>query len=353
VSAAFRGPGGYGCLPDPDTVRTPSSRVLLGTASTPSAATLRAHTPSVPLDQGPTSSCVGHAFAASIFASLSAAGTPLPDVPSPVGIYTLARCIDRAATEDGGDLPPLVDTGSFPDQAARALREWGCGATITDWPTDPARINDEPTLGKLRGQSLFKLVGHYKINTYGGARVLDIRRALAAGFAVTCAVDVDEAFEAYDGGVLGARKGDNLGGHYIYLHGYDTEVDGKTVFEGTNSWGIGWGALGRFRGDEAFAARLRDLYVMKVRRALCGRARWFSGSPSSPSSRASVRSTRLPPGPTRQSPRRTSIGCCWTAGRPSKSPRAPGSRRSVAPRPRGSTGGIRASSFSPTRRRRA
>ena len=66
------------------------------------------------LDQGPTSSCTGHAHATAIAATAAATGIALPWVPSPDDLYKLGRCIER-----GGDVDVLL-TDSGADQIGRA-----------------------------------------------------------------------------------------------------------------------------------------------------------------------------------------------------------------------------------------
>ena len=58
---------------------------------------------------------------------------------------------------------------------------------------------------------------------------------------------------------------DILGGHYIYMVGYETLSNGLTVVEIVNSWGEDWGDLGFAKGDNKFVAGMRDIYVMSVK----------------------------------------------------------------------------------------
>jgi len=86
-----------GYIPDPaGHMRTPfrsESRVApVASASLAAAglAAIKRH-----FDPGQTGSCTGHSLAATIATAFAAAGTPLPFIPSPTGIYTNGRAVDR------------------------------------------------------------------------------------------------------------------------------------------------------------------------------------------------------------------------------------------------------------------
>lgn len=264
---------GKGHIPDPmGHMRTGFHVLAMALAlsnTTPDGVNLSAHAPKN-FDQGPTSACVGHARSGAIACSLSVAGHPLPWVPSPNDAYKMARCVDRVPNLDGS-LEPLTDEGAMPNQAMRAMELWGTspiGPMASDGrysDCDPATINDEPTVRELERDSATKLIGEYGITSTGAQRVLDIRKALAAGFAICFAVQVDDAFEAWTGGTpITAPKG-SLGGHYLYAIGYRTDANGKTILLFRNSWGtLEWGINGDGQGDEAFIAAISDIVVMAV-----------------------------------------------------------------------------------------
>lgn len=256
----FGGEHGYGHTQDPPghlVSRVPLKLVKPG--ATPSSASIEAHSI---LDQGYTSSCVGHAIAAAIWGRMKKRGTPIA-LPSPICIYDLARCIDR-----NGPHESLVDEGSMPNQAMRGLTEWGA-ASAQAWghfPADPFSINDEPALDQLEAAAEFKLLGYYRIDSTGSSRVELMRNAISQGFPICIAIDVDTAFEDYAGkGMLGApNPNDLLGGHYVYVNGYETYSTTKTAWHFPNSWGEGWGKTGVGIGDERFIAGAMDIYVMDV-----------------------------------------------------------------------------------------
>jgi hypothetical protein len=269
MARKFGGPNGYGHVPDPQGHLVSSfhlTRAALAVA-TPPTVTLKAPTP---MDQGSTSSCVGHATSGATQTSFIAAGSPLAFAPSPAAVYLLARCVDRRPNPDGS-LPQLADEGSMPNQAMRGIDEWGVVPMQGPTPdgrnsdADPAHINEEPDLATLERASQLELSGYYRIDTLGSARVTELRKALAAGHAVCFAVSVDEAFEDYAGATpLGAPDANGiLGAHYLYSIGYRTNA-GKTIVRFRNSWGPTWGLDGDGEGDENFIAGMRDIYVMAV-----------------------------------------------------------------------------------------
>lgn len=253
----YGGPGGYGHVRDPKGHVVTHVRHLLGAqAPPPAAASLEARVARV-LDQGPTSACVGFATAQAIDIARGAftRGT------SALGIYTIARSIDRAPAPDGR-LPPLCDAGSQPNQAMRALTEWGAPSE-GDWPSDPRTVNREPTLGELEAASSGKIRGTYGLTT-PETRVDDLKRALAGGLPVTFAIEVDQAFEDNTGQVIGAPLGAILGAHDLCAIGYDTSPDGSTRVRFVNSWGRTWGDRGFGWGDELFIAGWYDVYAVAI-----------------------------------------------------------------------------------------
>jgi hypothetical protein len=260
---------GLGYQPDPAGHCVTAARHLLGVpAITPPSATLHAAALAGPgiMDQSITEACVAFATIGAIETRMAARHAPIPH-RSPLCVYDLARAIDRVPNADG-TLPPLLDLGSMPNQAMRALSEWGVCAYDAR-PTDSGAVNAEPSLEELSAAAAFELAGYYRIDAFGSARVGAVRQAIAQGYPVCFAVNVDAAFEAYDGsGVLGPPDFRELrGGHYLYAVGYRTDVALRTVFEFANSWGTAWGRSGFGEGNEAFVSGWSDVYVMDVRPA--------------------------------------------------------------------------------------
>lgn len=222
------------------------------------------------MNQSQTSSCVGHAAGGAIETRLAIMGAPISH-RSPVWIYDVARCIERARmcyNTPNNRLPDLEDQGSMPSDAWSGIEKWGLCA-YEDRPTSDATINKEPRLGMVESASEVILTGAYRINDVGSSRIFAIKTALANGFPVALAVQVDPAFEEFDGRTpLGAPDPNSLlGGHYIYMTGYTTLANGRTIFNGPNSWTDQWGNKGFWIGTEDFIAGATDIYAADVKKA--------------------------------------------------------------------------------------
>lgn len=260
---------------DPQT-HTPASfsilRVGRRVGATPTgAASLAAFAPA-PMDQGSTSSCTGHACAGAIATTLAAKNQPLGFVPSPAGIYTLARAVDRTPSSSGR-APALIDDGAMPSQAWKGISTWGVRPMQAPTPdgrnsdADPATIDNEPLFSDLLLDAKHLFVGEYRIDSTGAQRVTDFCLALDAGYAVTAAVFVDTAFETWSEGLAPIGRpnmADRDGGwHYIYFIGYRTEGDTR-IFRFRNSWGTSWGKNGDGECDEGLILTSGDAYVASV-----------------------------------------------------------------------------------------
>jgi C1A family cysteine protease len=220
------------------------------------------------MNQGSCGSCVGHAADGAIETRFAIMEIPIPH-RSPVWIYDVARCIERARmyyNTPNSQLPDLEDQGSMPSDAWTGVEKWGLVA-YEDRPTRDETANQEPKLGMIESASEVILTGAYRINDVGSARILAMKTALANGFPIALAVQVDMAFEEFDGTTpIGAPDPRYLlGGHYVYITGYDTLSTGKTIFSGPNSWTDQWGDRGFLIGNEYFIAGATDLYVADVR----------------------------------------------------------------------------------------
>jgi hypothetical protein len=256
----------YGHLRDPQGHRRTPVHRLVGAGSYPRSASLEAYVPEV-MDQGQTGRCVGYGKAGAIYTS----GQGTIFLASPTGIYRLARAIDRIPNLDGS-LPPLIDEGSMPNQADRAIGEYGVS------PFDPAidgpdisdeELNHEPTLEELEQDSAVRLIGSYALDETAPDFEAQVCRTLAAGYAISFALpDTDDGFENYSGGVLGGPVGRVYGGHELFAFGYELTGTNDIRVRGQNSWGkTNWGVGGRFEGNRAFMSRWVDVQAMRVLRA--------------------------------------------------------------------------------------
>ena len=263
MSRIFGGPNGYGHKKDPDGHMATSAHVLLGSANTnPKSASVRYAVPGI-FDQTTTSSCTGQASKGAIATRMKVKGTSIA-LPSSSGIYKLGRMIDRVP-DHNGNLHPLRDDGAMPNQIMRGITEWGIISESVD-PFDPKTINNDLDFSELEVASKCELTGYYRINFTGTRRIDYLKAAIAAGYPVCFATEVDNNFENYSGnGLISAPDPNNiLGGHYLYMVGYDTLSSGLTIITFINSWNVTWGDAGCGHADEKFIAGMSDMYVMNV-----------------------------------------------------------------------------------------
>ena len=258
----------------------------------------------VVLSQTDTSTCEGHAHAAIFTLRLELAGTPLPEVISPVGLVLGAYMADRVPNADGS-LPYLLDQGTMPSSVLAAAQSWGtCGASVWgQYPAssqsmyiDPTGANPgipqgaciEPTPERLYAESAYKLRGAYFVQTTGLQKVLDILGALATGRPLSDAIPASgQDFQGYRGGILGPTTGDIDHANGIIDYEWTGSPEQFTAWQagapsldqylvgyGLNSWGTGWGESditgipgGLYRFNRAFFDQLQDPCVADIVRA--------------------------------------------------------------------------------------
>lgn len=267
----------YGHRADPKNHGMPSAELLSHkfsrSAAFPSKFSLRQYVINGPgiLDQTETSSCVGHGIDGAIETRLSFLGAPIPH-KSPLGIYDIARCMERADEYQDtpvDQLPALTDNGAIPSYGWKGLATWGV-PSYNQRPTDVAEVNNGPFLGQLEDSVSFKLDGAYRIEATGSGLIQAFQQAVFSGFPVTLAIQVDQAFENWGNNynssnppVTAPNPNRILGGHYIYGIGWET-VNGKFIVECVNSWNTDWGDDGCLWGDGSFLDQSTDLYVADV-----------------------------------------------------------------------------------------
>lgn len=232
-------------------------------------------------DQGMTSSCLGHGTAQGIYTAFAAHGDKMPWVPSPAGIYTVARCVGRrlAAVKQSvfppATLPPLTDSGAMPADAMRAISLWGVRPMGQLAPTRfsdqlVTEVNLEPKLGALMDDAETLLVGEYRIDETAPDMIGQVCAAIVHGYPVGIGIFVDTTFEQWtkDRPIIGVPNmmDQNGGGHWMVLTSYKTLPDGTRAFRGPNSWGPQWGDAGHFVASEAWLRSAWDLYVLNVSR---------------------------------------------------------------------------------------
>lgn len=250
--------------------RHPGIAILLG-QTLPQEYDLEAWAPPI-FDQGPTGSCTAHGLAGAVFTALAKAGTPLPWVPSPDGLYKCTRGIARANTTlPSGGLPEFTDGGAELADAIAAGAEWGIhqmGRRPSDGRNsdcDTPTINDEPNLEKLEEAATTLVTGEYRIDPQAGNASDLLAASLVGGFPLYDGFFVDGAFEALTPVQVAPAPNEsdpNGGGHATYLGGYRTNL-GKREFRLTNSWGD-WCDGGRCWVSEAWIRNTWEIWVCDV-----------------------------------------------------------------------------------------
>jgi hypothetical protein len=229
-------------------------------------------------DQGSIGECSGEGTVGSVTTTLAKAGTPVSALLSPLSVYRLGRCIERALKYSGGVLPKLTDSGANPDDVFRALNLYGV-ATCQDVAGVPgpcaaltayeeAHVNDEPSLEELELDDKFKALGQFLITSTGQQRLDDVARALASGFAVGFSVYAsDDRFQRYAGGVMGPPPSGVYCDHWVYMTGFVTSVTNHRIYRAPNSWGEGWGEQGEFQACEEIVLASDCVEVASVKKA--------------------------------------------------------------------------------------
>lgn len=204
-------------------------------------------------NQQRSSACVGFANARVIHVRAQAllADHPdkwVPEYPSELGIYDMAREEDLYGPEG-----VLFDMGSDPALAIQALEKRGvpresslpfpeCDATGN--PIDPRAFATRMPFDVLEEAADYKVTGVGLLDGDDPNQVANDSKVLLSSFQpFAIAIQVDEAFENYDGTkVLGPPQGHIYGGHDICILAYEGDYAW-----GINQWGINWGYRGLFK----------------------------------------------------------------------------------------------------------
>ena len=227
-------------------------------------------------DQDGVGQCTGQAVTCGAQTTLAVAGIQIHYL-DPQAAYRLARCLDRAyAAYPTGPLPPLEDVGADPNLAHLAMTRWGCPSTVDTFGFDGPcpemtaaygqHANDEPSLGELEESDEFKVIGQQAIYSSGPQRLLDVRAALAANFAVTMSVYAsDDRFQRYIRGVMGPAPAYVSCNHLVCVIGCYTDATGATILIVQNSWGRNWGESGLFRCTTDVLLQSDGVHVCSVK----------------------------------------------------------------------------------------
>lgn len=186
------------------------------------------------LNQGATSSCVGHACSSLVHFLRRKLGLP-EFQPSRLFAYYFARFVRHSDWH-------TVDEGAMIRDAMTALTVVGV-CSEQDWPFDVSKINvrpDPPDVVAAGGHRTLRYVRMLR-----GANSPDdlyyLRRSLADGYPWGFGISVYSSFfdAGGDGVVPMPKVTDSLeGGHMMYAVGYS---DTQQLFKCANSWGEDWG----------------------------------------------------------------------------------------------------------------
>lgn len=233
--------------------------VRLAAKRMPLSFSLRPWIPNV-LDQGALGSCTAHAVAQALRISQIRQGSDVDiELASRLWIYYLAR----ATTGE-----TMLDAGTYLRACFDVIRKLGFPPESA-WPYDDSTSGKRAPFRTMPSTSAFRLAHdqmrpttYRRITSTGGERLETIRRALAAGFAVTFGTDVDDAFvEGRHGFVspVGSMLRHSVGGHAMLVVGYND--DGS--FEVCNSWGSAWGRDGFFDASPELIEEASDLWTVE------------------------------------------------------------------------------------------
>jgi C1A family cysteine protease len=209
------------------------------------------------LDQGPTESCVVHAWTQAHRGAewMRNKNGPPPPLRSRLFGYYNSRAIHGEQKIDGG---------TYTSTCVAAAARLGCPPEV-EWPFSTRAVNKQPSVNSYRlAHDLKKFESPYRIFEEGHSRFDAVKSALAADYMVIFGTRIDSAFKSRVGPTrIGVPAGPYVGGHAMCIVGYDN--DSRTV-EVINSWGTGWRDAGYFKMEEEWLAweRLSDLQVVRL-----------------------------------------------------------------------------------------
>jgi len=245
---------GLGCIPDPHDARGnwDEPTLSMGVVGACDHSSLL---DGVILNQGQTSSCVGHGVARAIQLRLRYLGESA-ELPNVLHIYAKARTLAGVGV--------AADIGTTITAACEAVIEDGF-ARESLWPFSPSLVTSKPPWDVAQGA--FDQRGMLAHRVTGNCEEA-IKAALLAGLGVAIGIDCDESLQHFTGdGIWTGMSGPRLGGHCMAALDYDNE--GLRV---VNSWGPDWGAggLGRIAWDYLASEHLRSAWIIDFVRGYSG-----------------------------------------------------------------------------------
>lgn len=245
-----------GYRPDqPDGHDLSAWEVLRAAPPPPPSASLREHVVEV-LDQGDASSCTSHAIMQAIRIAHRRAGAALPPLGSRLFGYYLSRAVHHETGQDAG---------TFLRTFFQALNRFGfCQESAWPYADTLDAVTKMPSSSAFRAAFDQRSPTVYRrISTEGATRIMDIKRAIASGYAVCFGTDIAVDFFEDKGEepILPPNGMAIAGGHAMVVTGYDP----GDVFDVVNSWGAAWGREGycRFSSDYLAWGKTRDLWLVE------------------------------------------------------------------------------------------
>jgi hypothetical protein len=192
--------------------------------------------------QGAVSSCTGFGIGANVGAVAKSLHV-FTEWYSPTWIYNGARFIEGTLTSD---------IGAYPKDCFDWLLKMGC-LLEHFWPYDPDKADISAPSSERQAQALkYPEFAYFRcvdgVNGIMSALADSEASVLSGGPGWLVSIGspwFDKWMNVEPSGILSnVSAADHVaGGHETILAGYDQE---KGLFFGQNSWGIGWGASGRF-----------------------------------------------------------------------------------------------------------
>jgi C1A family cysteine protease len=197
------------------------------------------------MDQSNEGSCVGHGCAGARETLEAVAKGVATVVPlSRAFLYYEARKYEHSAR---------FDSGAEVRDGCKALNKIGVCPEVT-FPYVVGGFAKAPSAAAVKAAAAYRISAYARL-----AGPNEARAVLAQNKPVVIGVSVFQSFEAVgaDGMVPIPLPGEQLlGGHCVFLSGYhpDPANPGMFIFDGQNSWGVGWGDRGRFHIPEGYLA---------------------------------------------------------------------------------------------------
>lgn len=204
------------------------------------------------LDQGALGSCVANAILQAVRCSHVRQGVQGAKLGSRLFTYYLSRAYHHQTAEDSGTFLRLCFQG---------LAKFGfCPESVWPYSDGSERFKRMPSMAAFRAAfDQANPTTYRRISATGAERLDQIKRAIAAGYAVVFGTDVDNAFcSDVLSEPLKPPRSNIAGGHAMMVGGYS-----DNVFEILNSWGTDWGDGGWCRFSDEYMADLitRDIWI--------------------------------------------------------------------------------------------